>query len=175
MAKISPPQLLGLGRNPHTAQTDNWWEKAFDNSLKSLSVSSTTAGEISVVANDVAHGGIGLKDLIPMGPRRAFVQRIKFVEGGMLAGTIESGILKAAAEAEVGALAGEMEVDEVKSNNEVSTTMTGESEKERRRRKKAEKATRRAERAERRARKEEKRSRRAAKEEKKSRKKRAKE
>ncbi|RPB20814.1 hypothetical protein L211DRAFT_495211 [Terfezia boudieri ATCC MYA-4762] len=78
---------LGLGKSIHVAQTDNWWERAFDNSLKSLSVSETQDGGIQVVQEEVKSGGIGLKQVVSMGKGR-YVEGIKFVKGGLLEGTL---------------------------------------------------------------------------------------
>ncbi|KAF8473534.1 hypothetical protein BDZ91DRAFT_714879 [Kalaharituber pfeilii] len=84
---------LGLGKALYTAQTDNWWERAFDNSLKSLSVTQSSDGNIKVVQEDVANGGIGLKQLVALGKGK-YKEGIKFVKGGLLEGTIGSGIKK---------------------------------------------------------------------------------
>ncbi|KAF8427526.1 hypothetical protein EV426DRAFT_411492 [Tirmania nivea] len=78
---------LGLGKSLHVAQTDNWWERAFDNSLKSLSVSKTQDGGIKVVQEEVKGGGVGLKQVVVMG-KGSYADRIKFVRGGLLEGTL---------------------------------------------------------------------------------------
>ncbi|KAF8444243.1 hypothetical protein BDZ91DRAFT_853796 [Kalaharituber pfeilii] len=84
---------LGLGKTLYTAQTDNWWERAFDNSLKSLSVTQSSNGSIKVMQEDVVNGGIGLKQLVVLGKGK-YKEGIKFVKGGLLEGTIGSGIKK---------------------------------------------------------------------------------
>ena len=84
---LSSIQTLGLGKSLYQAQTDNWWEHAFDNSLKSLTVSQSTDGDIRVVQEDVKGGGIGLNQVVKLGKGK-YVGCIKFVKGGFLEGTL---------------------------------------------------------------------------------------
>ena len=84
---MSSIQTLGLGKSPYQAQTDNWWERAFDNSLKSLVVSQSTDGGIRVVQEDVKGGGVGLNQIVKLGKGK-YVGCINFVKGGSLEGTL---------------------------------------------------------------------------------------
>ncbi|KAI5797406.1 hypothetical protein DFH27DRAFT_101822 [Peziza echinospora] len=141
---------LGLGTSAHVAQTDNWWERAFDNSLKSLTVNETPTGEISVVQGEVKGGGVGLSEVIKgMKGRGGLTLGIKFVKGGLLEGSIGE---KELAETKKG-LAASLVREE---KSEVKAEPSEESKKERklrRRKEKEERALRKAARQERRERK----------------------
>ena len=84
---LNSVQTLGLGKSLYQAQTDNWWERAFDNSLKSLAVSQSTDGGIRVVQEDVKGVGVGLNQVVELGKGK-YVGCINFVKGGSLEGTL---------------------------------------------------------------------------------------
>ncbi|KAL7269650.1 hypothetical protein RUND412_007670 [Rhizina undulata] len=90
---------LGLGKNPHSS--DQWWLKAFDAQLSTLSVS--TAQDNSITVKQTAPAATAL------GMARTASYYIRFVKGGVLTGSLEKPIAVEESKPEI-----KPEIEEVK-------------------------------------------------------------
>jgi len=85
--------VLGLGKKKHN-HADAWWERAFDSSLKTLDVTNSAAGGVTVVQTQ-KDGALGL--LVKNGSNGVAGTSALykyFVKGASLAGTVEDGYNK---------------------------------------------------------------------------------
>jgi hypothetical protein len=80
-----PPIALGATTHDATGKkehdSDQWWTKAFDNQLKSLDVSNSSSGEVTVKQT--------VTNATPLGMAITSRYYIKFVSGGVLKGDVE--------------------------------------------------------------------------------------
>ncbi|KAA8904536.1 hypothetical protein FN846DRAFT_907739 [Sphaerosporella brunnea] len=106
----------GLGKKQH--DSDQWWTKAFDNQLKSLDVSNSTSGEVTVKQT--------VTNATPLGMAITSRYYIKFVSGGILKGDVETAVE-------------EKELDTDKKSEEKEKTVVKKEKKEKKEKKKTSK------------------------------------